>query len=148
MPIFDLTDPEQQIKALEYLTKSIAAKDILIMEDVVPKTDKQNRYLHLCLAVYAMEVGSPIEWVKVEIFKKVCNTEIFLREFVVKETGEQCFYLRSWADLKKHEAKTAIDRFIFYCVSECGLEMPDPKMQNKRQIAQIWADIEKNKEFL
>jgi len=148
MPIFDFNDPDQPIRALEYLTKAIGEKQVLKMEDVVPKTDKQNRYLHLCLAVYALEVGSPIEWVKVEIFKKVCNMEIFLRDFVVKETGEQCFYLRSWADLQKHEAKTAIDRFIFYCTSECNLEMPDPEMHNKKQIAKIWADIERNKEFL
>ena len=146
MPIFKLKEPDQQVKALHFLTDAIANKDTIKLENIVPKTVNQNSYLHLCLAVFALESGSPIEWVKVEIFKKVCNMDIFYREFVNTQTGEIIGYLRSWADVTKHEAITAIARFIFYCVTECGLTMPDPK--NKEQIAQIWADIEKNKNFL
>ena len=88
------------------------------------KTPNQNRYAHLLMGMVGLEVGEPLEYVKVEYFKKLCNRDIFVRMKEDKFVG-QIEEIRSFTDLSMEETSLAIDRFKRWG-REQGWVMPDP----------------------
>ena len=88
------------------------------------KTPNQNRYAHLLMGMVGLEVGEPLEYVKVEYFKKLCNRDIFVRLKEDKYVG-QIEEIRSFTDLSMEETSLAIDRFKRWG-REQGWVMPDP----------------------
>lgn len=80
------------------------------------KTPNQNRYAYLLMGMVGLEVGEPLEYVKVEYFKKLCNRDIFVGQ--IEE-------IRSFTDLSMEETSLAIDRFKRWG-REQGWVMPDP----------------------
>ena len=88
------------------------------------KTPNQNRYAHLLMGMVGLEVGEPLEYVKVEYFKKLCNRDIFVRMKEDKFVG-QIEEIRSFTALSMEETSLAIDRFKRWG-REQGWVMPDP----------------------
>ena len=89
------------------------------------RSKSQNSYLHLILGYYASEFGYSIEEVKMDVFKRVCNADIFVRERKNKR-GVIVRYIRSSASLDTAEMTTAIERFRNYSAMEAGLYLPAP----------------------
>jgi hypothetical protein len=68
------------------------------------RTNKQNSYLHLLLAMFAMEMGIPLETAKSEYFKELWNPDIFVRE---KDTPlGKAKIIRSTTELDTKEIRT------------------------------------------
>lgn len=111
-----------------------------------PKTLKQNAYIHVCIAYFATQIGETAEYCKRRYLKQICNKDIFLREKQDKVTKDKVKYLRSWADLTKEEAQTAIDRFITWASKECDIYIPSP--EDKVAVQQMELEIERNKAYL
>jgi len=105
----------------------------------------QNSYLHCLLGYFGTEFGLTIEEVKFDIFKKICNLDIFQRERINKR-GQKVKYIRSSVELDKGEMTTAIERFRNYSSAECGLYLPSPHEGELLFFAQ--QQIENNKEFI
>lgn len=105
----------------------------------------QNSYLHCLLGYFASEFGYTLEEVKFDIFKKICNRDIFERNRLNRR-GQVVTYIRSSTELDKAEMTTAIERFRNYSSAQCGLYLPTPHEGEMLFFAQ--QQIEQCKEFV
>ncbi len=126
--IFNPNKSDCAYKAKEYLDKLIDKKVFFeLKEKKRQRTNQQNRYLHLIFKQVAIETGYSINEVKQVIFKKVVNSDIFVRysEFNGVE------YLISTSELDTLEMTRAIERFRDYCSLEFGIYIPAPNEEEK-----------------
>ena len=105
----------------------------------------QNSYLHCLLGYFASEFGYTLEEVKFDIFKKICNRDIFERKRINRR-GQQVTYIRSSTELDKAEMTTAIERFRNYSSAQCGLYLPSPNEGEMLFFAQ--QQIEQCKDYM
>lgn len=105
----------------------------------------QNSYLHCLLGYFASEFGFTLEEVKFDIFKKICNRDIFERKRINRR-GQEITYIRSSTELDKAEMTTAIERFRNYSSAQCGLYLPAPHEGEMLFFAQ--QQTEQCKEFM
>lgn len=105
----------------------------------------QNSYLHCLLGYFASEFGYTLEEVKFDIFKKICNRDIFERKRVNRR-GQKVTYIRSSTELDKAEMTTAIERFRNYSSAQCGLYLPSPNEGEMLFFAQ--QQIEQCKDYM
>ena len=105
----------------------------------------QNSYLHCLLGYFASEFGYTLEEVKFDIFKKICNRDIFEKKRVNRR-GQQITYIRSSTELDKAEMTTAIERFRNYSSAQCGLYLPSPNEGEMLFFAQ--QQIEQCKDYM
>lgn len=110
-----------------------------------PRTMRQNAYLHTVLSYYGSEFGLSLEEVKIDVFKRLVNKEIFEEEITNKH-GQRIVRLRSSSSLDTKEMTTAIDRFRHWSSSVAGLYIPSPDEQEALVYAQ--QQIERCLEFL
>lgn len=136
--LFDLSNPYDLI---EFTTKcGELAEAQAVVELTRKRTTRslsQNAYLHLLINYFAAKKGYTADEVKVDIFKRICNPDIFTREDK---------HLRSSASLTTAEMSTAIERFRNYSASQADLYLPDPAEQHLIIHAQRL--IEKNRNYL
>lgn len=116
-----------------------------LTEKKLPRTLRQNAYLHLIIGWYAMETGNTIEYVKQNYFKKLCNPDLFLERKPDKHLGE-VEILRSSRDCDTGEMTLAIERFRMWTNSECGIYLPSPDEREFLQHIEI--EIDKQKQWL
>lgn len=105
----------------------------------------QNSYLHCLLGYFASEFGFTLEEVKFDIFKKICNRDIFERKRINRR-GQEVTYIRSSTELDKSEMTTAIERFRNYSSAQCGLYLPEANEGEALFFA--LQQMENNKEFI
>lgn len=120
---------------------------IVELKKYYPKrSNSQNSYLHLILNYWGSYYGCNAEYVKQEIFKKICNREIFTAEGIDK-FGRSYEYMRSSADLSTAEMTVAIERFRNWSVQQDPpLYIPSPE-ERDLHIGMI-NEIEKVKQYL
>ena len=109
------------------------------------RTLKQNSYLHLLLAYFALQYGERMEYIKQEFFKRHVNADLFLREKEGKGIGKY-YVLRSSADLDTKEMTTAIDRFRDWASKEVGVYLPTPEEHGL--IGEMEREVEMNKRWI
>lgn len=146
MSIFNLQNEYEIPKFKEYVNKLFQEKAVVEVRKKLPnRTLAQNRYLHLLLGWFANETGYSVDEVKVDIFKRLCNKNIFEKEIINKK-GEVIKVLRSSADLTTGEMTLAIERFRNFSSAKAGVYLPSP--DESAFLLHIQQQIEKNKEFL
>lgn len=108
------------------------------------RTLSQNAYAHLCFSTLAIEIGESAEYVKQEVFKRICNPDLFLitKENPVLGTIE---VLRSSRDLTTHEMSVAIDRYRKWC-AEQGVYIPEAN--EEENLASLEAELSKYERYL
>lgn len=144
--IFNLNNPHEYSKFKEYVNKLYEQKAIVEVKKKLPNRSlAQNAYLHLILGYFACEIGYSLEEVKVEIFKKTCNRELFERKKVNKY-GKEITYLRSSSELDTGEMTTAIERFRYWSSANAELYLPAPN--EKQFLVYVEQEIQRNKEFV
>jgi len=117
---------------------------------IVELTDKrqrslsQNAYLHVILGCFALEVGESVEYVKQEVFKRICNPDIFVVNKEIPILGK-ISTLRSSKDVTVAEMATAIDRYRKWC-SEQGVYIPEAN--EDAIIASLQAQLAKYQHYL
>ena len=97
---------------------------IVELTDKSRRTLNQNSYLHAVLGVLALQTGNSLEVVKLEIFKKRVNPDLFVSTKRDPMLGE-IEVVRSSRDLTKEEMSIAIDRYQKFC-AENGIFLPEP----------------------
>ena len=144
--IFNLNNEYEIPKFEEYVNKLYEQKAIVEVKKKLPnRSTQQNRYFYLILSWFACETGYSVDEIKVDIFKRICNKEIFER-YRENKHGEKIKFLRSSSDLDTLEMTTAIDRFRNYASAQAGIYLPSP---NESQfLTYIEQEIERNKEFI
>lgn len=144
--LYDTSNPLQcenfKLKA-EYLAK----KGVIVeMTEKKPqRSSNQNRYLHVILAYFALEVGETMEYVKENYFKKLCNRELFVIEKDDKRIGRKIIDTRSSSDLDTTEMTTAIERFRNWSATE-GIYIPSP--DEHYMVQQMEVELSRNREYL
>lgn len=108
------------------------------------RTKKQNKYFYLVCALLASEVGESVEYIKQEVFKRICNPDLFLisKENPILGTIE---VLRSSRDLTTHEMSVAIDRYRKWC-AEQGVYIPEAN--EEENLASLEAELSKYERYL
>ena len=108
------------------------------------RTKKQNKYFYLVCALLASEVGESVEYIKQEVFKRICNPDLFLvtKENPILGTIE---VLRSSRDLTTHEMSVAIDRYRKWC-AEQGVYIPEAN--EGENLASLEAELSKYERYL
>lgn len=144
--IYDLSNPWEVQNLREYLNKLIHKGGMVEVRRKAPQRSlNQNRYLHLILGFFGSEYGLSLDEVKVDIFKRECNRDLFEREATNKK-GRTVKYLRSSAELNSAEMTLAIERFRNWSASVAGIYLPSPNEQ--QFLAYCEQEIERNREYL
>lgn len=126
MAIYDTANALDRARVEKRFATLLQSGKVIEVTEFKPKrTSPQNRYLHLILGLFAIEVGHSVEFVKTEYFKKLCNRELFVERVTDKYAGE-VEILRSSKDLDSAEMTTAIERFRNWASEEGGIYIPAP----------------------
>lgn len=143
--LYDLSNPLQN-ESFKVKAEALAKKGgiVELTEKKQQRSLAQNRYLHLILAYFALEIGESPEYVKRHYFKVLCNKDLFVREVEDKFLGK-IKVLRSSADLDTGEMTTAIERYRNWTASE-GVYIPSSDEQNLVQQMEI--EISRNRMYL
>ena len=116
---YDLSDKYQQLRFKERVNKlyKLASKvELKVIRKT--RTFKQNRYLHVILTNYGLELGYTLEDVKQDIFKRNICKEDFI---IIK--NNKSFY-KSTRDLDTKEMTIAIERFRNHRNEDCPEKPP------------------------
>lgn len=144
--LFNLNNPYEREKYKEYCNEQFKKGGIVeVTRKQMARTMAQNSYLHLLLGYFASEFGYTLEEVKQDIYKKLCNPEIYKKQRKNRR-GELVTYLRSSTELDRVEMTTSIERFRDYSWGECGLYLPKPN-ENDALVAAM-QQVERYKEFV
>ena len=116
MALYNLKNPYERERFKEkcrelYINQSY----VELKKKATQRSLAQNSYLHLLLGYFASEF---------DIFKKICNRDIFEKKRINKR-GQEVTYIRSSTELDKAEMTTAIERFRNYSSAQCGLYLPE-----------------------
>lgn len=144
--IFDLKNPFEKDRFKDYVLKLYQQKAVVEVKKKLPnRTLSQNRYFYLLLGWFASETGYSVDEVKIDIFKRLCNKDLFIRKKTNKK-GNEISYLRSSAELTTGEMTTAIERFRNYSSAQAGIYLPSPNENDF--LLYIEKEIERNKDFI
>jgi hypothetical protein len=105
----------------------------------------QNAYLHLTLSYFASQTGECLDYVKINYYKKLVNSELFIREKNDTYLG-RVEYLRSTSELDTDEMSLSIERFRNWSSMEAGIYLPAPDEDGLLQLVGI--EVERNKSFV
>lgn len=146
MALYNLKNQYDRQKFKEACNRMVLKREYVeLKRKTTQRSLAQNSYLHVLLGYFGSEFGLTIEEVKFDIFKKICNIDIFQRERTNKR-GKRIKYICSSTELDKDEMTTAIERFRNYSSAECGLYLPSPNEGEMLFYAQ--QQIEANKDYM
>ena len=146
MALYNLTNVYDRKKFKEACNQMVLNNEYVeLKKKKTQRSLAQNSYLHCLLGYFASVFGYTLEEVKFDIFKKICNRDIFEKKRVNRR-GQQVTYIRSSTELDKAEMTTAIERFRNYSSAQCGLYLPSPHEGEMLFFAQ--QQIEQCKEFM
>ena len=144
--LFNLNNPYERDKYKEYCNEQYKKGGIVeVKRKQMSRTMAQNSYLHLLLGFFASEFGYTLDEVKFDIYKKLCNSDIFIRKRINKR-GEEVSYVRSSTELDMVEMTQSIERFRNYSSAVCGLYLPAAN-ENEGLVAAM-QQVEKYQEFM
>lgn len=144
--VFDLSNPYDCERARMRL-QSLIDKHAPSVEltERKQRSAPQNRYLHVCIGIVAMETGNTLDYCKRNYFKVHCNADLFVIDKYDEHMRRATRTLKSSRDLSTEEMTTAINRFRNWAATE-GWYIPSP--EEEYMIRQAEAEINKRKEYL
>lgn len=144
--IYNLHNEYEAPKFKDKVDKLLQEGATVELKKLHPKrTLQQNSYLHLLLGFFGSEYGLSIEEVKLDIFKRLCNAELFKRSHSNKK-GVRVEFLRSTAELTTAEMTTAIERFRNWSASVAGIYLPSAN--EDEYLMYCRKAIEENREYI
>ena len=144
--IYNLKNEHDVPRFKEHVNKLFRERAVVEVKKKTPgRTLSQNAYLHILLGYFGVEYGCSLDEVKVDIYKRTCNRDLFEHKAVNKH-GKEITCLRSSTELTTAEMSLSIDRFRNWSASEAGIYLPAANEHQMLLYAQ--QEIEKGKEFL
>lgn len=141
--IIKTSNPIEKKKAIDYFEKLINKDCIFELTEKKNRTLNQNKYLHLILGWFSIETGYNLQFTKIELYKKLCNSETYT-EIVKGKLGE-VKQLKSSKNLNSKEMTLTIERFRNWS-SKNGVYLPSP--DEKDFLKEIDYQINKQKQYL
>ena len=149
MAIYNGKDSFEVGKAQRRLAQLIKKKALFEIKEITKRSLKQNSYLHLILSFFALELGYPMSYVKLNLFKCKWNKSIFVVDMVSEKTGEKFKFVRSTKDLDKEEMTRAIDTFIEKAALEANIRIPIPSdLLYDDEMTRIALEVFRNEKYL
>lgn len=142
--VYDLKDVSDIGKFLASVRRLVGVGACVELTEKRHMALNQNKYLHIVLGVVAIAYGETVEDVKEYYFKRLVNPQIFIRDKILKATGEEIQCVRSTRDLTVEELSTALDRFIMWASQE-GIYIPPP---DDERIPKIEVQVRKLDNYL
>ena len=141
--LYDLSSESDRGRFLERVKSLLDGGKRVRMDEVRScRSMSQNKYLHTILRYFGMEFGYGVDEVKLDIFKRICNPDLFA-DVRLDNRGVERVCWRSVRDLSSDEMTTAIRRFRNYSAAQ-GLYIPEPGEDSLFYVEQI---NEQNKNF-
>lgn len=140
--IFDLRHDKEGFK--EYAEKLISEEALVELTKKDKRTNQQNKYLHLILKWFALATGYSEEEVKLDIFKRQCNTDLFMKK-VTGKNGLSRIQMKSTRELSTADMTTAIERFRNFSAKQ-GIYIPYP--YEEQFLAEIMKELSRNAEWV
>ena len=143
--LYDLSNPLHN-ESFKAKAEALSKKGVVVelTEKKPQRSDKANKYLHVILAYFGLQVGETMEYVKKNYYKILCNKETFIREVDDKYLGKMKV-LRSSADLDSDEFSLTITRFRNWAAGE-GIYLPSPDEHRLVELMKI--EVSRNKLYL
>lgn len=144
--LFDLSNPYDCERAKTRLQSLIDKHSPSVeLTERKQRSDPQNRYLHVCIGIVAMETGNTLDYVKRHYFKAHCNADLFVTGRYDTRLQQNVRTLKSSRDLSTEDMTTAIERFRNWAATE-GWYIPTP--EEEYMIRQAEIEINRRKEYL
>lgn len=143
--MYDLSNP-LQCESFKVKAEHLAKKGVIVelTEKKPVRTMAQNKYLHVILSYFGLQVGETMEYVKKNYYKILCNKETFIREVDDKYLGKVKI-LRSSSELDSDEFSLTISKFRDWAATE-GIYIPSS--EEHLMIQQMEVELSRNKEYL
>lgn len=143
--LYDLSNPLQN-ESFKAKAEALAKKGCIVeLTEKKPQRSLQaNKYLHVILAYFGLQIGETMEYVKKYYYKILCNRDTFIREVDDKYLGK-VKVLRSSADLDTEEFSMTITRFRDWAATE-GIYIPSS--EEHLMVQQMEIEISRNKMYL
>lgn len=147
MSIYNTADPLQR-KQFETRAAYLANKGcaVELKERKPQRTNQQNRFMHVCIGYFAIQIGETIDYCKRAYFKQEANADLFTVISYDKILQRETKRFRSSASLSVDEATLAIERFRNWASQICGIYIPDPA--DHYAMVEMERNIKQNKEFI
>lgn len=131
-------------------------QDVVELKTKTSRSLRQNSYLHLLFSFFAQECGysrmkidgkevDGAKYVKEQIYKRLVNREIFVREIEDKFAGKVVF-VRSSSSLSKEEMTLTIERFRNWSSQEAGIYLPSA--DEKSYLEQLEIELGRQREMM
>lgn len=143
--LFNPQNPYDLERADAYYRKLRSGQDPFEIRRKAHRTLSQNSYLHLLLGYFGSQYGCSLDEVKIDIYKRTCNRDLFERK-AVNKVGKEVTFLRSSAELTTAEMSLSIDRFRNWSASVAGIYLPD--VNESQMLIYAQQEIERNDEFI
>lgn len=143
--LYDLGNPLQN-ESFKVKAEALAKKGCIVelTEKKPQRSSQANKYLHVILAYFGLQVGETMEYVKKHYYKILCNKETFVREIEDKYLGKMKV-LRSSADLDSDEFSLTITRFRDWAATE-GVYIPSS--EEHLMVQQMEIEVSRNRMYL
>lgn len=146
MSAYDFSRPLDCERAKARLQSLIAKQSPSVeITEKTYRSGQQNKYMHVCIGIVAMETGNTMDYVKRYYFKAHCNADLFVTGRYDTHLRREVVTVKSSRDLTTEEMNTAIERFRNWASSE-GMYIPTP--EEEYLIRQAETEINKRKEYL
>lgn len=143
--LYDLNNDFDRQRFLVRCKSLYTNRKVVDMTDVSKRTYKQNNYLHTILAYFALECGMDKASVKQQLYKILCNKDLYVRREFNEKLNMEIVVIRSSKELTTEEMSLSIDRFRKWS-AEQGIYLPTPDEQN--YLEQIALIVEQNKRWI
>lgn len=143
--LYDLSNPLQN-ESFKVKAEALAKKGCIVeLTEKKPQRSLQaNKYLHVILAYFGLQIGETMEYVKKHYYKILCNRDTFIREVDDKYLGK-VKVLRSSAELDTEEFSMTITRFRDWAATE-GIYIPSS--EEHLMVQQMEIEISRNRMYL
>ena len=136
--ILNLTNSIDVKKAEIYLRKLIDGKCKIELRKIIPsRTLNLNKYLHICISIYAIEFGYTLEESKTQL-KRLCSFMIY------EKNGDK--FLKQTSKLDNKDCSLFVEWIRNYSADK-GCYIPDAE-EYKTNKYEIDKEINKNKQYL
>lgn len=143
--LYDLSNPLQN-ESFKVKAEALSKKGCIVeLTEKKPQRSLQaNKYLHVILAYFGLQIGETMEYVKKHYYKILCNKDTFIREVDDKYLGK-VKVLRSSSDLDTEEFSRTITRFRDWAATE-GIYIPSS--EEHLMVQQMEIEVSRNKMYL
>lgn len=141
--LYNLNDEYSRNKFAARVRYLWEKRALVELTDASKRSIQQNRYLHVCLGIIAIETGNSLEVVKEQIYKETVCPDIYI-SFKDDPILGKVKIVKSTAKVKKEKMSESIDRLRKFA-AEHGIYIPSP--DDEAKLAQAEMEIANAQKF-